>query len=156
MSKYINIKQLRWVAAVCLLAACKVPYTMDTPKSFRKYEDTKAFKMITANGVMLKAREVENYPKGDLAFWTDAMGRHLTERGYIRKETHCFKTDAGRDACTLDFLLPYGTEDWAFSSTIFVEGDDIILVEVAGPFERHAEVADEVKAALKTFNPRPN
>lgn len=149
-AKYIG----RLLIIPLFFIACKAPYTMETPKSFRKYEDTNEFKMITANGVMLKAREVENYPKGDLEFWTDAMGRHLTERGYIQKETRCFTTHAAKKACTLDFLLPYGTEDWAFSETIFVEDDDIILVEVAGPFDRHAKVADEVKEALKTFNPR--
>jgi len=136
--------------------ACKAPYTMDTPKSFRKFEDTRDFKMITANGVMLKARQVKNYPRGDLDFWTDAMTRHLLERGYLMKSKNCFTTKAGKKACTLDFALPYGTEDWALSETVFVVGDAIILVEVAGPFERYAKVEGELADAIKTFEPHLN
>lgn len=136
-----------------LFVACKAPYTMDTPKSFRKFEDTREFKMITANGVMLKARQVKNYPEGDLVFWTDAMERHLAERGYLLKSKDCFKTKTGKDACTLDFVLPYGTEDWAFSETVFVVNDTIVLVETAGPFDRFTKVEDELASALKTFEP---
>jgi hypothetical protein len=137
------------------LSACKAPYAMETPASFRKYEDTKEFKMITANGVMLKAREVDNYPKGDLPFWTDAMGRHLEQRGYVLKETACFTTNAGKKGCTLTFLLPHGTEDWTFSETLFIEEDDIVLVEAAGPYDRFAKIEGELARALKTFEPRP-
>ena len=137
------------------LVACGPHYAMNLPKSFRKFEEADAFKLITADGVMLKTREVENYPKGDLDFWTDALGRHLTERGYLLNETACFSTNAGEKACTLTFLLPHGTEDWVYSETIFVEDADIVLVEVAGPFDRHAKVKDELAAALKTFEPRP-
>ena len=144
-------------AALVLLSAiafsCKPPYTMEAPKSFKRFHDTRAFKMITADGVMLRAREVDNYPEADLDFWVDAMKRHLVERGYAHKSTGCFKTSRGRDACTLDFLLPHGAEDWAFSETLFVVGDTIVLVEVAGPYERYAKVEEELAAALKTFEP---
>lgn len=139
-----------------LFVACKAPYTMDIPKSFRKFEDTRDFKMITANGVMLKARQVRNYPQGDLDFWTDAMARHLTERGYSMKSKDCFATRTGKKACTLDFVLPYGTEDWAFSETLFVLNDTIVLVEVAGPFDRFSAIEAELADALKTFEPNLN
>ena len=136
-----------------LAVACKPPYTMDSMKSFRKFEDSREFKLITADGVMLKAREVENYPKGDLPFWTDAMDKHLTERGYLLKSKSCFKTKTARSACTLSYALPYGTEDWTLSETLFVAGDTIVVVEAAGPFARYAKVEAEITEALKTFEP---
>jgi hypothetical protein len=126
---------------------------MDSPKSFRKFEDSRQFKLITADGVMLKAREVDNYPKGDLEFWTDAMDKHLGERGYLLKSKTCFKTNLKKSACTLSYALPYGTEDWSFSETIFVVNDTIVLIEAAGPFLRYAKVEGEITAALKTFEP---
>ncbi len=137
----------------CFVVACRPPYTMDMPGSFRKYEDAKTFKMITADGVMLKAREVKNYPKGDLEFWNDAMGKHLEERGYLLKSKECFKTKHGKSACTLNYTLPYGTDDWSFSETIFVVDDTIVLVEAAGPFARYEKVEGEIKEALKSFEP---
>ena len=145
--------QFSLLTLALVFVGCKTPYTMDTPKSFRKYEDTKDFKMITADGVMLKARQVDNYPEGDLDFWTDALERHLAERGYLMKSKDCFKTQTAKKACTLDFVLPYGTEDWAFSETVFIIGKKIVLVEAAGPFNRFAKVENELAAALMTFEP---
>ena len=151
MNKYLPAAAM-FLGCVMLLG-CAVPYTMQTPPSFRKFDDKTEFKMITADGVMLKARQVENYPEGDLDFWTDAMERHLSERGYVLKSKNCFNGAGGKEACTLDFVLPYGTEDWTFSETVFVVGDTIVLVEAAGPFDRYAEVEAEVAEALKTFKP---
>jgi hypothetical protein len=136
-----------------LALGCKPPYTMEGPRSFKRFHDTRDFKMITADGVMLRAREVDNYPEAALDFWTDAMKRHLVARGYAHKSTHCFKTRSRREACTLDFLLPHGVEDWAFSETLFVVGDTIVLVEVAGPYERYAKIEKELAKALETFEP---
>lgn len=147
------IAKILCVSFAWLCGACAVPYTMETPASFRRFDDSRQFKMITADGVLLKARQVENYPKGDLDFWTDAMDRHLTERGYLRKSQSCFQTNIGKKACTLNFALPYGADDWIFSETLFVLEDVIVLVETAGPFERFAEIEDELAAALKTFDP---
>ena len=143
-------------AAVFVSFGCRPPYTMEAPNAFKRYQDSRDFKMITADGVMLQAREVENYPKADLTFWVDAMGQHLEARGYVLKSTRCFKNRTQKDACTLDFVLPYGAEDWAFSETIFVEGDTIVLVEVAGPYERYAVVEKALIEALKTFEPNIN
>ncbi len=145
-----------FVLFTLVAAGCGPAYTMDPPKSFKRYQETEGFKMITADGVMLKAREVENYPEGDLPFWTDATERHLVKRGYVLKSKACFKTQKQKDACTLTFLLPHGAEDWVFSETLFVEGDTLVLVEAAGPFQRFVKVEKELAAALKTFEPNLN
>ena len=154
------MRSLVWMFAALAVAAafsaCKAPYTMTTPPSFRRFEKSRDFKMITADGVMVKARQVENYPEGDLDFWTDALERHLVERGYSMKGKNCFDTKTGKRGCTLDFVLPYGTADWAFSETIFVVGDTIVLVEAAGPFERYIKLEKELAEALTTFEPHLN
>lgn len=141
--------------ALALPAGCGgPPYGLEPPAAFKRYEDAPGLKLITADGVMVKAREVENYPKADLPFWTDAMKRHLEERGYVTKAPEtCFQTRRGLKGCTLDFLLPHGAEDWVLSETIFVVGDRIVLVEAAGPYERYARVEAALKGSLVTFDP---
>jgi hypothetical protein len=141
----------RLLALAALLTACGPHYHMDTPAGFEPYED--GFRYITADGVMLKGREVDNYPKAELPFWTDALKRHLEARGYAFKDRDCFKTSAGLDGCTLSFLLPFGAEDWQMSETVFVDGNRIILLEAAGPFDRFARVEPGLKTALRTFKP---
>lgn len=139
--------------ALLALAGCAAPYTMSPPPSFKRFEDAREFKWITADGVMLKAREVDNYPEAPLGFWTDAMTRHMLAQGYAKKGDRCFKTLEGRDGCTVDFLLPHGAEDWVMSETLFVVGDTIVLVEAAGPFDKYAPVEAELEKALETFSP---
>jgi hypothetical protein len=141
------------LVGVFIVACGPPPYTMNTPETFKRYEESRDFKLITPDGVLLKAREVDNYPKAGLAFWTDALSRHLESQGYILKDKDCFKTDKGRDGCTIDFMLPYGTDDWVLSETIFVVGDRVILVEAGAPFDRFTLVEAELKKAIKTFDP---
>lgn len=136
-----------------VLSACAPPYTMTPPQNFKRFENTADFRFITPDGVMLKGREVENYPRGDLSFWTAALKKHLDERGYVLKSENCFVTDKKLSGCTLNFVLPNGAEDWVWGETLYVVEDTIFLLEVTGPFERFAKVGEELDAAYKTFDP---
>ncbi|MBN2341419.1 MAG: hypothetical protein JXX29_08480 [Deltaproteobacteria bacterium] len=134
-------------------AGCAVPYSMKAPEQFKRFDTKNSFKYITADGVMLKAREVDNYPKASLSFWKDATKEHLEKSGYLHSETHCFKTDKGLDGCSLTFALPHGAEDWIFQETIFVLDEIIVLVEATGEFNKFKAVEADLKSALKTFSP---
>ncbi|MCA9538977.1 MAG: hypothetical protein KC620_08810 [Myxococcales bacterium] len=149
----MRVSEFAWGALALLLLACGPTRVLDVPPAFKKYEDADDLRLITADGVRVAAREVDNEPKADLAFWTDAMKRHLEKRGYTFRAEDCFNTRKGLRGCTLDFMLPYGNEDWVMSETIFVIDDRIVLVEAAGPFERYQPVEQQLRAALRTFEP---
>lgn len=144
-------------AAVLVIAAagCRTPhYRMTDPPSFKRFPGEDGLRMITADGVMLKVREVENYPLADLAFWVDAMRRHLEQQGYaLQGEPRLFDTKAGRKGARLVFVVPRGQEDWVLGETVFVVGERIVLVETAGPYELHAPLEKEIDEALATFDP---
>lgn len=140
---------LLWV----LVASCTAPYSMNVPPSFKKYEDTRTFKLVSADGVLLKARKVKNDPQADLDFWVEAMKKHLDERGYLLQEERRFNTTTGHKACTLNFALPHGAQDWMMSETILVVGKRVVLVEAAAPFERFSAMEEELRQALLTFDP---
>jgi hypothetical protein len=155
MARAIGIRLAALALAAAALASCAPPYSMAPPASFKRFEEEREFKWITADGVMLKAREVDNYPEAALDFWVDAMSRHMIAQGYVKKgEQRCFDTKRGRKACTADFMLPHGAEDWVLSETLFVVDDDIVLVEAAGPYDRYALVEAELQKAVETFEPR--
>jgi len=137
------------VAALC---GCGPSYTMTEPDTFKRFDKSSDFKLITADGVRLKAREVDNYPKASLSFWSDAMTRHLKKRGYAFKSKTCFKNNAGVPGCTLDFVIPRGAEDWVFSETIFVDDERIVLIEAAGPYARFAPLEKRLRESFKTFS----
>ena len=140
--------------AVLLLAGCGGPkYEIDAPSAFKRFEHTSDFRFITADGVMLKGREVDNYPKAKLPFWTDALRRHLEARGYTFRDEACFETAKKLDGCTLEFVLPWGAEDWAMAVTLYVVGERIILLESAGPFDRYTVVQPQLAKAFRSFDP---
>jgi hypothetical protein len=145
-------RSLGCLALLVAVAGCGRPYTMNRPPAFREYTESHDLRLITADGVMLKARKTDNYPKAALAFWADAMSTHLQEQGYAAKSKLCFKTRRGLDGCTLDFLVPHGAQDWVLSETLFVVDDDIYLVEVAGPYDRYAPLEKQLAESYKTFH----
>jgi hypothetical protein len=137
-----------------LLSACGgVPFRMQAPEAFKRFEETDDFRYITADGVRLRGRLLKNEPIADLAFWREALRGHLEKRGYVFQSEDCFRTAAGLDGCTLDFVLPHGAEDWVHSETLFVRGEDLMLVEVAGPFALYTPHKASLQAALRTFEP---
>jgi hypothetical protein len=139
--------------SLLLLASCAKPFAMELPKELKRYDGDPTLKLISADGVRVKARELQNYPAGDLAFWADAMKVHLDARGYVFKSKSCFETKKKLGGCTLDFLVPHGPEDWILSETIFVSGDRLILIEAAAPYEKMGKIEESYKAALTTFDP---
>ncbi len=143
------------LALLSVLAACAPRYVLTAPPAFKRFEDVRGLEMITADGVLLKIREEDNYPAASLVFWKDALKGHLDARGYAFKSETCFQTTRGLDGCTLDFVVPRGAEDWVMSETLFVEGDTIYLVEVAGPFDRYVKVEAALAEAMRSFAPRP-
>ncbi len=145
------MKTLAALALLATLSACAPTYTMTAPDGFVRYEKRKGLAFITADGVQVRSRTVKNYPKADLAFWADAMERHLVARGYLLHGKGCFKTANGRDGCTAEFVLPHGGEDWVLAETLFVHGEQIALVEATGPFDRYKKAAPSIAKALMSF-----
>jgi len=146
------------VFAVCLIAcapACAPTYHMDAPAGFVRYGERKGLAFITADGIRVRSRTARNYPKADLAFWADALQRHLVARGYLLHAKQCFKTAAGLDGCTAEFVLPHAGEDWVLAETVFVTGDDLAVVEAAGPFDRYKKASVDIAKALLSFSLAP-
>jgi hypothetical protein len=143
-------------AAALASTACGGPkYRLDAPQGFVRYEKKKAPAFITPDGVRLRARTERNYPKAELAFWADAMERHLVARDYLLHHKQCFKTTRGLDGCTAEFILPHAGEDWVLAETVFVLGDNLALLEAAGPFDRYKKVAPALAKAYLSFEPEP-
>lgn len=152
-----QLLRLAFVGAIALsaltLSGCGPTHKMTTPDGFSRFDKGKGLKMITASGVRMKSREVDNYPKASLQFWTDATVRHLKARGYALRAKKCFKTNAELSGCTVDFVIPRGQEDWVLGVTLFVVDKKLVLVEAAGPFKRYAPVEKELHTALLSFRP---
>lgn len=137
--------------ALLALPACAPTWQMPTPQGFVPFAERDALAFITPDGVRLKQRTVPNYPKAELAFWTDALQRHLVARGYLLHGQKCFATTTGLQGCTSEFIAPHGGEDWVLAQTLYVTGDDLQILEAAGPFARYQAVAPALAKAYEGF-----
>lgn len=146
---------LALLALVVAGTACAPVYHIDAPQGFVRYEKKKGPAFITPDGVRLRARTERNYPKADLPFWADAMERHLIARGYLLHGKQCFKTAKGLEGCTAEFVLPHAGEDWVLAETVFVLGDELAVLEAAGPFDRYKKVSAGLAKAYLSFEPAP-
>jgi hypothetical protein len=153
----MNARRLPTPLALLLVTlafcACKPPYSMDVPDGFQRFEQTNDYRLITADGVRVAAREVENYPEANLDFWTEALQLHLEAQGYAAKAKNCFETVGGLPGCTVEVMLPHGAEDWVLSTTLFVVDERVVIVEAAAPYDRFATVEERLRAAIATFDP---
>jgi hypothetical protein len=149
----MTMAKLLILSCILFSAGCATTkIQVELPKELKRYENTPTLKLITADGVRIKSRELENYPKGDLDFWSDALKTHLDHRGYVFKTKRCFETTPQKlQGCTLEFVVARGPEDWLFTQTLFVDGEKILLIEAAAPFDRLTKLEPSYTAALKTL-----
>jgi len=141
------------VTLATVAIGCSTVFNLKAPEGFARFESGDKNRWITADGVRMRVREVDNKPKANLQFWTEALADHLKRRGYMNKGQRCFKTTQGLDACTLNQLLARGTDDWVMSVTVMVVKERIILVEVVGPWARWKRHEPALHRAVMAFAP---
>jgi hypothetical protein len=143
----------RLLACLALAAvACGPRYTIEAPPGFVRYE-AEPNQLISADGVRLRLRAVDNDPEASLAFWEEALRRHLEERGYVLRRSAALDA-GGMPGHVLDFVVPHGAVDHALRVALFVRGDEIVLVEAGGLFDRFQRHDEALARALATVRPR--
>ncbi|MCO4760493.1 MAG: hypothetical protein KC502_03270 [Myxococcales bacterium] len=146
-------KALLAALLVVLPLACSPVYQLKAPAAFARFTTGDTNRWITADGVRMRVREVDNDPKAKLPFWKEALGGHLKKRGYKPKGSQDFQTASQLPASTLTFLLPRGNGDWVMSVTLLVAGDRIIVVEVVGLWQRWKPHEAALHQAIVAFSP---
>ena len=73
------------IITVCIFSSC-VSYTITTPDGFAEYEqEGNVFRAISADGIKIRVRQIENKPYGDAEMWMKSIKLYLDGNGY--KET---------------------------------------------------------------------
>jgi hypothetical protein len=147
----INI--LSFFTLLLLLTACSAnpPATYHLPvlNDFSVYQADPNARHISPDGIRLMVRNTPNNPKGDLAFWKEAIRRHLDEAGYLfqsQKTIEANQTHQKGEA--LSFIVPYQGEDWGFAIVIFVGNEELTLVEMTGPFKNFPTAWDQLSQKI--------
>lgn len=133
------------------LLSCVTPVYIDTPQGFAHYSHASVPTSVSPEGVVVRARVVENEPPQSLAFWAEALQLQLTASGYFLVDQSDFASDAG-PGVLFEWAAPVDGEDWIYLTAIAVSGDEIAVVESAGLFEHYQRYRTAIRESLQTLS----
>lgn len=120
------------------LIGCSKPL-VQTPDKFLRLEDLDReyeYRATSADGVVLAGRvfDYDEERGGGLAFWVDAIKLRLSAvGGYALLEERDFKAATGLPGKQLRFGHDERRGTYQYWVTLFVHGDDLIVLEAGGP-----------------------
>jgi hypothetical protein len=143
------VKPLLAVLVCVAIVGCTTTARMNTPEGFAHYEESEEFRLITAEGIVLRARVESNSPHQSLEFWAEALGSHLSSSGYVLLEQSGFDADSV-DGVLFEWLAPVGEDDWIYMTAIVVVENEIVVVESAGPHDQYRAYREAIRASLSS------
>ena len=139
------------IAVLLFCSACR-NYEMQTPKGFVRFDQEKTvIKEISANGVRIKTRKVDNDPPGDLELWSQSVEIHLKGQGYRILKNEPIRTSSNLNGRLFVSMYRHNDRDYSFLTAIFVEGKFVYVIESAGLFAAFSEHEGNIIAAVKSF-----
>ncbi len=143
------------VASFLLLAGCGVSFEAATPPGFVELDEADsayAYRAMTADGLVIAAREMDHEPKGELDFWVRAVENRLRQRGgYALLETRPITCRSGQTGKQLRFGHDEGSRPHLYTVSVFVTDDTIYVIEAGGTKELMEKHADQVDWAVQNF-----
>lgn len=134
------------------LTGCAARYELKVPGSFVELDEPGAgydLRATDAHGVVLAVRAMDNDPKGNLAFWTDAVtNRVRTLGGYALLDTKDVRAASGQKGKQLRFGHDENGTAYAYWVTVFVTEGRIFVVEAGGRRDRFEAVQEPVEKAI--------
>ena len=116
---------------VCL----RVTYTLD--------------RAVSADGVAVGLRTVENPKDGTLAFWSQAIEGEMTgARGYKLEKAEDIAAAGGAPGRLLTFTAQRSGADFTYLLAVYVSGRQVLIAEAGGRSERVAEKIEPIRKSL--------
>ncbi len=151
--KRINLL-LMIMLTVLALAAC-TNFSVKKPAGFAEIvtpgiRET-MYKAVSPEGMLYRVRTLDNYPKQDLEFWSNALKNHLQEEGYaLTVDGESFQ--AGKHAGMLfEWALPYGQTSYLYLTAIVVSDEKIAVAEAAAEYKVYTAYREALKESLQTI-----
>jgi hypothetical protein len=142
-------RQRTLVLALTALSGACASFRATTPGGFVELPDQEPsfdYRATTHDGVVLAVRALDNEPRGDESFWSQAIELRLRQQGgYALLESRPVTCASGLAGRQLRFGHDEGTRPHLYYLTLFVTKRRIFLVEAGGakdPFQREAAKID--------------
>jgi hypothetical protein len=143
------------LASLLAAAGCR-PFEAQAPAGFAPYESgsalgRKAFRAVSAEGVVFRVRAESTKSKAALPFWKEAIKKRMLDAGYTFV-SEADLTSPGGPGYLLELAAPIGARDYSYLVAIFVKDTDLVIAEAAGevlPVVRHKKAIGEAIAAIR-------
>lgn len=135
------------------LAGCH-HHALRTPSDFAVFEDSEPYvtRAVSAQGVVIGVRELDNEPRANSAFWLTAIRAQLLEgRGYALLEAKDVRARSGQRGKQLRMGREQNGEQYSYWLTVFVTKHRLYLVEAGARRDRFEAAQSQVDAAIASL-----
>lgn len=144
--------------ALALPACSGRHFAAATPPGFVDMGDTYPdgeYRAATADGVVLGIRNIENKPRGELAFWARALENRMRETGgYALLEKRAVTSLASIPGTQLRFGHDEGNTPHLYWVTLFVTDKTIYVLEAGGTKAEMEKQAPQIEWSVRNFVPK--
>jgi len=110
------------------------------------------YKAVSPEGILLKVKKVENYPRMELNFWTKALMSQLQKEGYtVIGEEQRFETTQ-REGVYFKWGLPYGNASYIYLTSLIVYENEILIMEAAGEQSIFKDYEDAIIMSMQSIS----
>lgn len=132
-----------------LAGGCAAPIRL--PKDFLVLDATVGYQAVTGDDARVWIRDFEDPNEASLSFWAKAVEHEFTQqRGYDLVAKGSVKNRRGQEGAWFECAANVGGERIGYLVAIWVDGDEVQVVEFAARAEVFAERVEAVRAALPT------
>ena len=148
------------MAALVLPAlGCSVPFHATAPAGFVVLQDQERhgydFRATDPDGLVLAVRSIDNDPRGDQQFWSQAIANRLRDMGgYHLLERRDVKAKSGHAGVQFRFGHDEGRTPHLYTLTLFVTPERLFVLEAGGEKKLFESNAGKVDAFVNDFVPR--
>jgi len=125
--------------------------SFELPDGFALERDGSLWKALSAEGIKLQLRWLDNYPEMDQDFWTETLHLECLNRGYLPlNEKSGIETNNGSTMIWMDWGIPYGQQDFHYITAFIVKGKRLLVLEAAGPVLLMEPYIENIKMMVET------
>lgn len=146
-------KVLLLALACAPLAGCR-HHQLRAPSDFAVLDEEGPFatRAVSADGVVIGVREIDNEPRATRAFWLGAIQKQLTDgRGYALLDRRDVRARSGQPGTQLRLGRDQNGEQYLYWLTLFVTKRRLYIVEAGARRDRFDPAQSKLEAALATL-----
>jgi hypothetical protein len=146
------------LAAALTLVGCAKPFEAATPTGFVDMGDrygSDEYRAATADGAVMRVRDYDNDPKGELTFWVRSLENKMRDMGgYALLDKRTVQNRIGQQGTQIRFGHDEGNQPYLYYVTIFVTDAKIYVLEAGGPKAEVERQGAQIDWAVRNFLPK--